>query len=191
VSAGSVAALVGTEVPDPAARARILRATCVGFAADDRDCRSLLVAPERIEEAIAEVLADPLAVRRGLIRRGFDLVRRGAGLLSARLDPLPAALRRYLRAHPRPLRLGERRRLLRAARSEHRDLGRLLRLDGSAELAWDRLREVAADHERLDEELVTLRTVQALAVLDVRQYRDLVHQLGEYGADGAGAGEQP
>jgi hypothetical protein len=36
-------------------------------------------------------------------------------------------------------------------------------------------------------DLLTLRTVQSLAVLDVRNHRDLVFKLGEYGADGEDA----
>jgi hypothetical protein len=33
-------------------------------------------------------------------------------------------------------------------------------------------------------ELVTLRAVQSLAALDVRNYRQLVYELGDYAADG-------
>ena len=33
-------------------------------------------------------------------------------------------------------------------------------------------------------DVLALRAVQSLAVLDVRNYRDLVFQLGDYSADG-------
>jgi hypothetical protein len=35
-------------------------------------------------------------------------------------------------------------------------------------------------------DLFALRAIQSLAVLDIRNYRDLVFQLGEYAADGDG-----
>jgi hypothetical protein len=188
VSADDVSPLLDKPVADDVLRARILRAVTAGFAVDDRDCRSLLVAEERIEEAFGELLADPLTQpRRPLVLRGLDLLRRLAGRMHEPLDPLPRALERYLEAHPRELTWGERRRLLRAARGDHRGIRPLLRLAGSVEHvgkceehAWDRIRHVSWDHERLDEELITLRTVQTLAVLDVRQYRNLIHRLGEY-----------
>lgn len=43
-------------------------------------------------------------------------------------------------------------------------------------------------HE-LRNELVSLRAIQSLAVLDVRNYRGLVFELGDYAADGVAAGE--
>jgi hypothetical protein len=33
-------------------------------------------------------------------------------------------------------------------------------------------------------DLMALRAVQSLAVLDIRNYRDLVFQLGDYASDG-------
>ena len=43
-------------------------------------------------------------------------------------------------------------------------------------------------HE-LRNELVSLRAIQSLAVLDVRNYRALVYELGDYAADGVDSRE--
>jgi len=46
------------------------------------------------------------------------------------------------------------------------------------------LRDVYRHGEAVQRDLLALRAVQSLAVLDVRNYRDLVFQIGDYAADG-------
>jgi hypothetical protein len=181
VSAENLEPLMGRPAEDAAAGARILRALCVAYSADDRQCRSLLTASERIEDAFDEVQADPLAApRRGLVRRALDL-------LLFPFDRLPRMMTIYLAAHPRQLTPGQRRQLLQTVRSDHHGIRPLMKLAGDLEYAgrtrlaaWDRLQEIVADRERLDEELLTLRTVQTLSVIDARHYRDLIRRLGGY-----------
>ncbi|MFM1873291.1 MAG: hypothetical protein RL398_2713, partial [Planctomycetota bacterium] len=52
------------------------------------------------------------------------------------------------------------------------------------EHALSSLREVYARGTAVRRDLLTLRAVQSLAVLDIRNHRDLVFKLGEYAADG-------
>lgn len=53
-----------------------------------------------------------------------------------------------------------------------------------AEHAIAVLRRAFAHGPAVRRDLMALRAVQSLAVLDIRNYRDLVFQLGDYGADG-------
>lgn len=53
-----------------------------------------------------------------------------------------------------------------------------------AESAIATLRRAWQNGHAVRRDLMALRAVQSLAVLDIRNYRDLVFQLGDYGADG-------
>ena len=77
----------------------------------------------------------------------------------------------------------------RALRADHKDLARLIRLgvglepgispeDASTEI----LTSVAVLPESWSEQLVTLRAVQSLSVLDIQNYRRQVWALGGYTA---------
>ena len=46
------------------------------------------------------------------------------------------------------------------------------------------LRDAFTHGDAVRRDLLALRAVQSLAVLDVRNYRDLVFRLGDYAADG-------
>lgn len=50
--------------------------------------------------------------------------------------------------------------------------------------ALARLRALAARHASLARDLQALRTVQSLTILDLRNYRELVFEIGDYAADG-------
>ena len=52
------------------------------------------------------------------------------------------------------------------------------------QVAITRLRDAWKSGPEVRRELVTLRAVQSLAALDVRNYRQLVYELGDYAADG-------
>ncbi|MFO1054358.1 MAG: hypothetical protein U1F36_19230 [Planctomycetota bacterium] len=53
-----------------------------------------------------------------------------------------------------------------------------------ADAARRRLADILAESEEIVRDLAALRAVQSLSVLDVRNYRSLVFELGNYGADG-------
>jgi len=57
-----------------------------------------------------------------------------------------------------------------------------------AEAAITTLRAAFADGAAVRRDLMVLRAVQSLAVLDIRNYRDLVFDLGQYAADGEEVG---
>ncbi len=52
--------------------------------------------------------------------------------------------------------------------------------DRASELGEQRLADLLRHPTRISEQLVTLRTVQTLALLDVLNYRTHVYQLGNY-----------
>ena len=60
---------------------------------------------------------------------------------------------------------------------------------GPAAVAIERLRRLWCEGPALRHELGVLRAVQSLAVLDVRNYRALVFELGGYEADGENLAE--
>jgi hypothetical protein len=75
----------------------------------------------------------------------------------------------------------------RALRANHRDFARLVRLGVGLEpgvepeaASREILRTAAVFPESWSEQLVTLRTVQSLSVLDIRNYRRQVWSLGGY-----------
>jgi len=84
----------------------------------------------------------------------------------------------------------ERNWLWHAVRADHGGLRRLVRIGASLspdttpeEASRDALRRAALHPETWSEQLVTLRTVQSLSVLDIRNYRRQVWILGGYGED--------
>ena len=170
---------------------RILRAVTMAFATDDRQCRSLLTSVPRLEMEVENLLEDPAQLpHRNLLFRMFDGVRRGVGALIPAVDPLPRALTRYLQSREQVLGGQQRRVLLKAMRANFHGLAPLLRLAGREEflgrtedVGFERLREITAEADRLEEELITVRAVQSLTLLDIRYYRNLICELGEYSAE--------
>jgi hypothetical protein len=53
-----------------------------------------------------------------------------------------------------------------------------------AAAALTRMEEAFSQGAEVRREIVSLRAVQSLAVLDIRNYRELVFELGDYAADG-------
>ncbi|MBL8727884.1 MAG: ion transporter [Planctomycetes bacterium] len=154
-------------------------AVTAAWIADKDSARTLLAAerwrsevlPALLEQARGAWSQDLLAWLRGLfVRHPVDrwLERHGRDL--------PAQVRRPLRrAYARDLQ-GVRRLL---------DAWAVLPAGASpAEAAIDCLRAAYRQGPAVQRDLLALRAVQSLAVLDVRNYRDLVFQLGDYAAEG-------
>jgi len=145
-----------------------LRAAAAIYLADLQGIRSLLSAPRVLKEAFEEAERDPpprapLRFRRTL-RRAFRAYRSQHRLA----DPDSAWRAVVHDIH------GARGALLAWARHGDR-----AREEGERLLAGMLCRP-----ERISEILVTLRTVQTLALLDVLVYREQVYRLGGYAADG-------
>jgi hypothetical protein len=164
------------------------RALAIAWAIDYRSARTLATVRSRVDEILGEAIrlrgrvpgAGPVRrmLRRLVPSGGLDLAWReyrarfGAGSLTER-------------------ELGWIRRALRA---NYRDLARLVRLavglepGATPEDASRRiLREVALLPDSWTEQLVTLRAVQSLSVLDIRNYRRQVWTLGGYEDESPGA----
>jgi hypothetical protein len=87
-----------------------------------------------------------------------------------------------------------RRRLLAAFRTDHLGLRRLAiawagsLVDGGPELALARrVRSVWNNPRKISQELLTLRALQTLAMVDIHTYRQLVFELGGFEAEGEAA----
>ena len=158
------------------------RAVAIAFAIDYHDVRTLAGLRFRAESAI----------RRAVRNRGAVA---GAGPLHRALRLLLPSRRLKLAFREFLIRLGhgdldprERRWVFRAVQA---DLGGLRHLVQTAaglepgsepeDASREILMGVAQHPESWSEQLVTLRTVQALTVLDVRNYRRQVWALGDYG----------
>ena len=171
---------------------RVMRSIVMGFALDDRNCRTYLTARPRIEEALRSAIQDPLDLPAPTItRRVLGAFRRALGRVWGRLDPDAAAIAGYRRIAPEVRTEADWKLFERAVRSNYRNIRRLVRIAGHAESAaamrdegLARLRRVTADHARLEEELVTLRTIQSLSILDIRNYRNLIRRLGGFDREG-------
>lgn len=157
------------------------RAVAIAYAIDYRDARTLAGLRARARELVEEAIAKRGRVGGvGLLRRFFRL------FLPAR--SLRHAFREFLvRFAPRDLSRAERRHVFRAVRSDHRGFVRVVQLAAALEPATspeaasrEILRGVARHPDSWSEQLVTLRTVQSLSVLDVRNYRRQVRDLGGY-----------
>ncbi|MGQ0613711.1 MAG: ion transporter [Planctomycetaceae bacterium] len=145
-----------------------LRAAASIYLADLQGIRSLLSAPRVLEEAFLEAQRNPPPPAppgfRPALRRAFRAYRSRHGVE----DPRSA-----WRATAHDLR-GARGALLAWARHGDRAAAEGERL----------LADLLRRPERISETLVTLRTVQTLALLDVLVYREQIYRLGGYAADG-------
>jgi hypothetical protein len=165
-------------------RGEILRAMVTAYVTDHESLRSRITAPERARELCERWLEG----RESLLRIAllgvaapvlwlFPSVRRRRRALEAYLSSPDE-----LRGLPRSLR----RRLWRAllvAPAESLGLLELAAPDRcSQEQLAAALAAVAADHAAWTRKIVMVRAVQAVAVLDLESYRDLVWELGDYAA---------
>lgn len=167
-------------------RGEVVRALVTAFVTDHASMRTRLTAPEsvrrRIEEAIDE--RKPLARRIGglcsaAIRSSFPSGRRRRALLREYLEAstefreLPSRLRRkiscaFLNAP------AETEEILSLA------LDRLRSGGAEADGVLEQLRRVALEYPSWTRRILSVRALQAVAVLDVESYRDLVYALGQY-----------
>ncbi len=167
---------------DAAGRADGELALTVAWVTDLDDLRGLCRAGRWAVDELPRILAEPQpGTWCGDLGRAF----------LAWLDPYPVD--QWLHWHRPDLRLSrrQRRRLRRAFAAN-------VAGTGEAITAWNRLRPgeppaaraaavmraVWRDRASLRRDLLALRAVQSLSVLDVRNYRDLVFRLGDYAADG-------
>jgi len=188
---GQVAALHATlpdlaalEADDPRAdaarrRAGELAVTCAWIT--DKDGARTLLQAERWRAEVLPTLAD-LEARQPVLAR---LTARVAGLFSR--HPVDV----WLERHGRDLTPVERAAVRRAYGLDHR--GTRAVVDAWRQLpagvaprqrALEVLRAVYRNGPAVRRDVLALRTVQSLAVLDVRNYRDLVFRIGEFEASG-------
>ncbi|MBL9078246.1 MAG: hypothetical protein JNL08_12120 [Planctomycetes bacterium] len=165
---------------DPAVRAAGELAVTAAWIADKDAARTLLAAERWRAEELTALLA--------------------AGAVGSRWFRCTTALRgvfvrhpvdRWLERHGRDLPAAARPVLRFAYARDHGGLRRLLDAwlvlppgASPAATAIEVLRAAYAAGAAFERDLQALRAVQSLAVLDVRNYRDLVFRLGDYAADG-------
>ena len=167
-------------------RPEAIRALVTAFITDHESLRSRLTAPEAIREFLEGALEGKETLGSRLCDGVFGTVRRW----------LPSGCRRrgmltrYLKSVEdyRHLASGLRRRLsrafLRAPRETERTLA--LALEHTRESGEEKdvviqaLRRAAMDYPSWTRKIITARTLQAITVLDVQSYRDLVQRVGAY-----------
>jgi hypothetical protein len=170
-------------------RLEAIRALVTAFITDHESLRSRLTAPEAFREIVESVLA----------RKVTLLSRLWGGLSASLLRLLPAGRRRiellsrYLGSVEDYRQLGPRlkRRLTRAILRAPPETERILSLavaplrEGGAgeEVVLQALRRGAMDYPTWTRKIITARTIQAVTVLDVQSYRDLVYEAGGYEED--------
>jgi hypothetical protein len=167
-----------------ASGAEAYRALALAFAIDYRSVRSLHSLAERAREIAGEIVR-----RKGRVPGTGLLLRALRSLLPAR--DLERAAREFLRRFvPGPEDVRKTRWFVRAVRADWQGLRRLVALGTSLapgmapeEAAREILRLVARHPESWSDQLVTLRTVQSLSAIDVRNYRRQVRFLGGYGIE--------
>jgi len=150
-----------------------MRAAAVAYTADLRGVRSHLSAAEVLQEVFSAAPLQPLFPPRPWpqwrLRRLFGKAwkRFGRGDRAARLAAWRAVAHNHWGAAD-ALRVWAER-------------GEACREEGERILA-----EILRHPARVSEQLVTVRTIQTLAVLDVLNYREHVFRMGNYAADGLG-----
>ncbi len=169
------------------------RALSIAYAIDYQGFRSYASAVPEAEEVWRAVLERPeilaaVPLRRRVLWRLASLWRRRIVL---RPDPRRIEFERVLsRSALAGATRRERALLFRAVLANLRGVGDRVRRAGSAETEEEArrrgeaiLRAVLARPHDWTEELVCLRTIQTLSVLDLRNYRTLVWELGRYAED--------
>lgn len=174
-------------------RAEVVRAVITAYVTDHDGLRSTLTARERSRSFVEAAVGEK---RRTFLVWLWDLAAYGL------LRFLPSQRRRrrifreYVRLDPRlralspVVRRRARIRFLRASRQEERFLTLALAQLGDDRGTGERevkeaLKRAACDYRLWTRKLVTVRTIQALTVLDVQRYRDMVREVGLYDEDGS------
>ena len=158
--------------------------TCA-WVADRASVRTLLLAERWRVEHVPAMLRDGVSGS-----RVGDLMRSLLGQMR------PSAVDRWIDTHGRDLPASARRILRRAHAQDRHGIRavvagwrKLAAGESPADTAITRLREIYLQGPSVQRDIRALRTVQSMAVLDVRNYRDLVFRLGGYADDGEEAGE--
>ncbi len=170
---------------DPAAQVAGELAVTAAWVADRRRVRTLLLAERWRAETVPQLLAE--GAPGGVWRDLWEALR--AALSSHPVD-------RWLERHGQALPATARRPLRRAFAHDHCQVRTMLSAwlelpDGASPTATaiERLREDFRSGAAIRRDLMVLRTIQSLAVLDVRNYRDLVFRLGGYADEGEDAAQ--
>jgi hypothetical protein len=151
-----------------------LRAASVAYLADFRGLRRFLSARDIIQEVFDRAPLEPPQPQAG--RAGWTMKR---------------PFNYYCRLHE--IDNAEKRTACWWAVEQNRwgvaDALRVLHLDesGARQIGEELLADILRHPGRITEQLVTLRSIQTLAILDVLNYRQHIHELGQY----ATAGESP
>ena len=171
--------------------AESLRAMAVAYCIDYQDLRSQLEATDMLVQAFDEAVGREGRLIRGQhLARGLlgGLLRRAALAVGSRFSGIRSRLQRLFlqpafRHYDEQQRQGCRQ-LLAVQRGPllvalHRLTHRRAPAD-PVENARQKLQAVARDPTTWSQQLLVLRTVQTLTVLDLQTYCDLVYHLGEY-----------
>ncbi|MBN1441809.1 MAG: hypothetical protein JXA90_03820 [Planctomycetes bacterium] len=177
-------------------RGEVLRALVTAYITDHESLRSVLTAPawsrSFVEKALRKKPATLLEKLRSFVycdvlrflpenrrrRRMFEEFAER----SAALEGMGRAARRQVR-----------RRFLLADRFDERMMEAALRnlrsgSRGGDDAIVEALQRAACDYRLWTRKLITVRTIQALTLLDVKAYRDMVWRVGEYGSSGGRGG---
>ena len=170
-----------------------LRAAAIAYTIDYRGLRSKFSGLEELESVFEKVLDRPAGLRavRGSRRLKAQFMRlfRRRGLL--RRDPLWGAFSQVL-SWSRFASEGRRGRrwMWESVFLDYQGIRKVVERLGSAsdpqmaqQQGEESLQRVLRMPHEWTEQLVSLRMVQTMAVLDLRNYRKLVHDLGGYGED--------
>lgn len=174
-------------------RGEVVRALVTAFVTDQASIRTRLTAPERFRELVEVTLGDRLGLWRRAARGIVAAVRRRTSGGRGRLARLAEYLDRVgeYRDIPPPLGRKLKRAILCASSEVARTLDLALdhvrRNDAGRDALVEDLARVARDYPAWTRRIVTVRALQAITVLDLRSYRDLVYELGEYGGRESGA----
>jgi hypothetical protein len=158
-----------------------MRAMTIAYTVDYHGVRSRLEAVRRLQQAFDEALgegrpADGDSGGRWSLRAAWCRLRLGGRILRLVEQPAFAHLSQQQRAACVRLVCRRRRDLARAVRLLTRDPACLDALAAARQT----LVAVGRDPATWSQQLVALRTVQTLSVLDLQTYCDLVAELGEY-----------
>ena len=165
-------------------RAEVVRAMVTAFITDHASLRSRLTSPEYVREFIEKACRETVIFRRAVVRFFKGLFRsclpvgwRRRAMLKEYLERVPE----FKQLSPR-LRSKASRAFLSAPAETERILSMALeqaRKEGNRKDAvLEELRRVAMDYPSWTRKVITVRAVQAITILDIKSYRDLISGLG-------------
>jgi hypothetical protein len=155
-----------------------IRAATAAYRADFRGVRSLLSCQEILRETASAILSQPPLPFPWLWR-----------------PYLRGAFKRWCKQHGTPATRSGRRAFWRAIAHDVDGVGRALRTwarygpEEARARGAEELGDLLRHPGRISEQMVTLRTVQTLALIDLLNYREHVYRLGDYAAVGDEPGD--